>query len=61
MANEPAGLQGLIDALAGLGDEPVIGVDVVGGIAGLAEALLGRPGSGWSMCRGWPSTGPARA
>ena len=61
VANEPAGLQGLIDALAGLGDEPVIGVDVVGGIAGLAEAMLGRPGSGWSMCRGWPSTGPARA
>ena len=58
VANEPAGLQGLIDALAGLGDEPVIGVDVVGGIAGLAEALLGRPGSGWSMCRGWPSTEP---
>jgi transposase len=40
VANEPAALQGLIDALAGLGGEPVIGLDVVGGIAGLAQAML---------------------
>jgi transposase len=40
VANDPAALQQLIDALAGLGGEPVIGVDVVGGIAGLAEAML---------------------
>ena len=38
--NDPAALQGLIDDLAGLGGEPVIGLDVVGGIAALAEAML---------------------
>jgi transposase len=42
--NEPAALQGLIDDLGGLGGEPVIGLDVVGGIAALAEALLGAAG-----------------
>jgi transposase len=40
VANDPAALQQLIEALAGLGDEPQIGLDVVGGIAGLAEAML---------------------
>jgi transposase len=34
--NEPAALQGLIDDLGGLGGEPLVGLDVVGGIAGLA-------------------------
>jgi transposase len=38
--NDPAALQGLIDELGGLGGAPVIGLDVVGGIAGLAEAML---------------------
>jgi transposase len=38
--NDPTALQGLIDDLDGLGEEPVIGLDVVGGIAGLAEAML---------------------
>jgi transposase len=42
--NDPAALQQLIEALAGLGDEPVIGLDVVGGIAALAQALLGAAG-----------------
>jgi transposase len=58
VANDPAGLQQLIQDLAGLGGEPVIGLDVVGGIAALAEAMLGRPGSGWSMSRGWREPGP---
>jgi transposase len=44
VANEPAALQQLIEALAGLGGQPVIGLDVVGGIAGLAEAMLGAAG-----------------
>ena len=44
VANEPAALQQLIEALAGLGDEPVIGLDVVGGIAALAQSLLGAAG-----------------
>jgi transposase len=38
--NDPVGLQELIDTLAGLGGEPVIGLDVVGGIAALAQAML---------------------
>jgi transposase len=38
--NEPAALQELIAALQGLGGDPVIGLDVVGGIATLAEAML---------------------
>jgi transposase len=38
--NEPAALQELIAALEGLGGDPVIGLDVVGGIATLAEAML---------------------
>ncbi|HJU00499.1 MAG TPA: IS110 family transposase [Actinomycetes bacterium] len=38
--NDPAAIQGLIDGLAGLGGEPVIGLDVVGGIAALAQAML---------------------
>ena len=38
--NDPVGIQGLIDGLAGLGGEPVIGLDVVGGIAALAQAML---------------------
>jgi transposase len=38
--NDPAALQGLIDDLDALGEEPVVGLDVVGGIAGLAEAML---------------------
>jgi transposase len=42
--NDPAALQELIDGLAGLGGVPVIGLDVVGGIAGLAQALLGVAG-----------------
>jgi Transposase len=40
VANERAALGQLIEALAGLGDEPQIGLDVVGGIAALAEAML---------------------
>jgi len=40
VANDPIGIQGLIDGLAGLGGEPVIGLDVVGGIAALAQAML---------------------
>jgi transposase len=42
--NDPAALQELIDGLGGLGGVPVIGLDVVGGIAGLAEAMLGVAG-----------------
>lgn len=42
--NDPAALQGLIDDLDGLGGELVIGLDVVGGIAALAEAMLGAAG-----------------
>jgi transposase len=38
--NDPVGLQELIDTLAGLGGEPVIGLDVVGGIAALAQGML---------------------
>jgi transposase len=38
--NDPAALQQLIDDLGELGGEPVIGLDVVGGIAALAEAML---------------------
>jgi transposase len=38
--NDPAALQQLVDRLSGLGGEPVIGLDVVGGIAGLAQAML---------------------
>jgi Transposase len=38
--NDPAALQELIDGLGGLGGVPVIGLDVVGGIAGLAQAML---------------------
>ena len=44
VANDPAALQQLIEDLAGLGGEPVIGLDVVGGIAALAEAMLGAAG-----------------
>lgn len=40
VVNDPAALQGLIEDLEALGGEPVIGLDVVGGIAGLAEAML---------------------
>ena len=42
--NEPAALQGLIDDLGGLGGEPLVGLDVVGGIAGLAQAMLAAAG-----------------
>jgi transposase len=42
--NDPAALQELIDGLSGLGGAPVIGLDVVGGIAGLAQAMLGVAG-----------------
>jgi transposase len=38
--NDPAALQELIDGLGRLGGAPVIGLDVVGGIAGLAQAML---------------------
>jgi transposase len=44
VANEPSALQGLVAALQGLGGEPVVGLDVVGGIAGLAEAMLAAAG-----------------
>jgi transposase len=44
VANEPAALQQLIDDLGELGGEPVIGLDVVGGIAALAQAMLGAAG-----------------
>jgi transposase len=40
VANEPAALQQVFEVLGGLGGVPVIGLDVVGGIAGLAEAML---------------------
>jgi transposase len=40
MPNEPATIQALIDDLKALGEEVVIGLDVVGGIAGLLEAML---------------------
>jgi transposase len=45
--NEPAALDALVAglrALAGEGREVVVGLDVVGGIAGLAQALLGAAG-----------------
>jgi hypothetical protein len=61
VANEPAALGQLIEALAGLGGEPQIGLDVVGGIAALAEAMLLAAGFRLVHVSGLASTGPARA
>jgi transposase len=44
LPNAPADLAGLVDQLTGLGGTVRIGLDVVGGIAGLAEAMLAEAG-----------------
>ena len=59
--NDPAAQAALVAALRALEGEVVVGLDVVGGIAGLAQALLAPPASAWCTSRAWPSTGPARA
>jgi transposase len=38
--NDPAALQGLVDQLLELEERPVVGLDVVGGVASLCEAML---------------------
>jgi transposase len=38
--NDPAGLQALVDQLLELDQRPVVGLDVVGGVASLCEAML---------------------
>jgi transposase len=42
--NTPTAIAGMIDELAALGGAVRIGIDVVGGIAGLAEAMLAEAG-----------------
>ena len=42
--NDPAELAELVEQLGGLDGELVVGLDVVGGIAGLAEAVLSQAG-----------------
>jgi transposase len=44
LENRPAAIAGLVDELAALGGHVRIGFDVVGGIAGLAEAMLAEAG-----------------
>jgi transposase len=44
VANDPAQLAELAEALRALGGELLVGLDVVGGIASLAEAVLGQAG-----------------
>jgi transposase len=61
VVNDPAGLQGLIEGLDALGGEPVIGLDVVGGIAGLAEAMLWAAGFRLVHVSGLAVNRPARA
>jgi transposase len=40
VGNDPAAIQALVEELAGWAEELVVGIDVVGGIASLAEAML---------------------
>jgi transposase len=42
--NRPADLEGLVAELAALGDDLTVGVDVVGSIAGLLQAMLAEAG-----------------
>src|SRR5262249_45559099 len=42
--NRPAALEALAAELAALGDDPTVGVDVVGGVAGLLQAVLAEAG-----------------
>jgi len=44
LENAPSAIAALADDLAGLGGSPCIGFDVVGGVAGLAEAMLAEAG-----------------
>jgi transposase len=44
LPNTPAEIAGLADRLATLGGTVCIGIDVIGGIAGLAEAMLAQAG-----------------
>jgi len=44
LENRPSAIAALVDELAGLGDSPRIGFDVVGGIAAPAEAMLAEAG-----------------
>jgi transposase len=42
--NDPPALEALAAGLRALGGEPVVGLDVVGGVAGLAQAMLAAAG-----------------
>ena len=44
LENRPAAIADLIGELRGLGTDVRVGLDVVGGIAGLAEAMLAEAG-----------------
>jgi len=44
LLNTPTDIANLADQLAALGDTVRIGLDVIGGIAGLAEAMLAEAG-----------------
>jgi transposase len=44
VANEPGAIEELVGGLRALGGAPLVGVDVVGGVAGLLEATLARAG-----------------
>ena len=59
--NTPATITALIAELKTLEGEITIGLDVVGGIAGLAEAMLAAAGLRLVHVRDWPSTALGRA
>ena len=58
--NTPAAITALIAELKTLEGEITIGLDVVGGIAGLAEAMLAAA-IALGVSRDWPSTALGRA
>jgi Transposase len=60
VANDPDAIQALLRSLSALADQPVIGLDLLGGSPPCSRSCSARPGCGWSMCPGWRSTGPAR-
>ena len=55
--NTPTAIATLIDDLVALGGALRIGIDVVGGIAGLIEAMLAETGFALVHVPGWPLTG----
>ncbi len=61
LLNTQTDIASLADQLGALGGTVRIGLDVVGGIAGLAEAMLAAAGFSLLQCPAWPSTAPGRA